>query len=51
MVDYLGTKNITLINRTDEKATLLAEELGLQSAPLEDLICHIAACCVTIITL
>jgi glutamyl-tRNA reductase len=33
LVDYLGTKNITLINRTDEKAACLAEELGLQAAP------------------
>jgi glutamyl-tRNA reductase len=41
LVDYLGTKNITLINRTEEKATTLAEELGLQSAPLEDLAEHI----------
>ncbi len=41
LVDYLGTKNITLINRTEEKATTLAEELGLQSAPLEDLQQHI----------
>ncbi|HEX7847718.1 MAG TPA: glutamyl-tRNA reductase [Chitinophagaceae bacterium] len=37
MVDYLGTKNITLINRTEEKATALANELGLHSAPLETL--------------
>ena len=41
LVDYLGTKNITLINRTEEKATTLAEELGLRSAPLEDLVEHI----------
>lgn len=41
LVDYLGTKHITLINRTEEKATALAEELGLQSAPLEDLQQHI----------
>ncbi|HTH29705.1 MAG TPA: glutamyl-tRNA reductase [Lacibacter sp.] len=41
LVDYLGTKNITLINRTEEKATSLAEELGLRSAPLEDLADHI----------
>lgn len=32
IVDYLQTKNITLINRTREKAAGLAEELGLQSA-------------------
>ncbi len=41
LVDYLGTKNITLINRTEEKATALAAELGLQSAPLEELQQHI----------
>ncbi|NCU04361.1 MAG: glutamyl-tRNA reductase [Chitinophagaceae bacterium] len=37
LVDYLGTKNITLINRTEEKASALAEELGLFSAPIEAL--------------
>ncbi len=37
LVDYLGTKNITLINRTEEKASALAEELGLFSAPIEEL--------------
>lgn len=37
LVDYLGTKNITLVNRTDEKAASLADELGLQSAPTESL--------------
>lgn len=43
MVDYLGTKNITLINRTEEKAVSLAEEMGLQSAPIEDLAAYIAS--------
>jgi glutamyl-tRNA reductase len=37
LVDYLGTKNITLINRTEQKAAELATELGIQSAPLADL--------------
>ena len=37
LVDYLDTKNITLINRSPEKAGELAKELGLQSAPLENL--------------
>lgn len=37
LVDYLETKNITLINRTENKAAELAAELGLQFAPLEDL--------------
>ena len=37
LVDYLPTKNITLINRTDEKARLLAQELGLTFAPFDSL--------------
>ena len=41
IVDYLGTKKVILINRTEEKAKLLAIELGLQSAPLEQLAQHI----------
>src|SRR5258705_7152533 len=37
VVDYLGTKNITLINRTEKKAALLAGEFGLDHASLNDL--------------
>jgi glutamyl-tRNA reductase len=37
LVDYLPVNNITLINRTDEKAEHLAKELGLKSAPYSDL--------------
>jgi glutamyl-tRNA reductase len=37
LVDYLETKNITLINRSPEKAEELARELGLRSASLENL--------------
>ncbi|WP_462221728.1 glutamyl-tRNA reductase [Ferruginibacter sp.] len=37
LVDYLQTKNITLINRTESKAEELANELGLQFASVEDL--------------
>ncbi|HET9431151.1 MAG TPA: NAD(P)-binding domain-containing protein, partial [Chitinophagaceae bacterium] len=37
LVDYIGTRNITLINRSPEKAVALASELGLKSAPLEEL--------------
>jgi len=37
LVDYLDTKNITLINRTEEKAAELAQELGLQSAGIDQL--------------
>ena len=34
LVDYLYTKNITLINRTEEKAKAVAAEAGLQYAPV-----------------
>jgi glutamyl-tRNA reductase len=37
LVDYLGTRNITLINRSPEKAAALAAELQLKSAPVEAL--------------
>jgi len=37
LVDYLQTKNITLINRTEGTAADLAKELGLRSAPIEAL--------------
>jgi len=37
LVDYLGTHNITLINRTNATAQALADELGLRSAPLSSL--------------
>lgn len=42
LVDYLETKNITLINRTEEKAAELSGELGLQHATLEALPQYIA---------
>lgn len=37
LVDYLDTKNITLINRSAEKAQELAKELGLQYSTLNNL--------------
>jgi len=37
LIDYLDTKNITLINRTDEKAVELANELGLHHATYADM--------------
>ena len=37
LVDYLPVNNITLINRTDEKAGHLAKELGLKCAPYSQL--------------
>jgi glutamyl-tRNA reductase len=43
LVDYLATKNITLINRTESKAAELANELGLRYAPIEALEENIAA--------
>ncbi len=43
LVDYLRTKNITLINRTSSKAAALAAELGLQSAHSSQLAAQVAA--------
>ena len=37
LIDYLGTTNITLINRTDEKAAVMAADLNLQCAPYNQL--------------
>jgi len=42
LVHYLKTKNITLINRTEEKAAELAKELGLKHAPINELQKHIS---------
>jgi glutamyl-tRNA reductase len=35
IVDYLGTRNITLINRTESKAAELAAGIGVRHAPAE----------------
>jgi glutamyl-tRNA reductase len=43
LVDYLDTKNITLINRTEEKAAELAEMLGVQHAQMHELPARIAS--------
>jgi glutamyl-tRNA reductase len=43
MVDYLGTTNITLINRTEEKAINLAAKLNLKHAPMARLNEYIAS--------
>ena len=37
LIDYLGIKDIVLINRTPEKAVELANEMGLKAAPYESL--------------
>ena len=37
MVDYLGTRNITLINRTNEKAESLASALNLRYSSMDEL--------------
>lgn len=41
LVDYLGTRNITLINRTPQKAAALAAELGLHAAGEDELEKHV----------
>ncbi len=43
MVDYLGTRNITLINRTEERAAELAAETGVGYAPLEQIAAQVSA--------
>ncbi len=43
LVDYLGTKKITLINRTEDKAAELASELGLKHASINELDAQIKA--------
>lgn len=37
LIDYLGAKDITLINRSQQKAELIADELGLKTAPFDEL--------------
>ncbi len=37
LVDYLNTRNIVLVNRTIEKASELAKELGIQFAPFHEI--------------
>lgn len=41
LVDYLNTKRIILVNRTEDKAKELAEELGLLHGSMNDLSAHI----------
>jgi glutamyl-tRNA reductase len=41
LVDYLETRNITLINRTEEKAAELAAALGLRSASTDALMSEV----------
>jgi glutamyl-tRNA reductase len=43
LVDYLDTRKITLINRTEERATELASELGVGSASLNQLPAYITS--------
>jgi glutamyl-tRNA reductase len=44
LVDYLNTKKITLINRTEDKAKELADELGLEYARIDELSEYIQKC-------
>jgi glutamyl-tRNA reductase len=43
MVDYLATRNITLINRTAERAAALAAEIGVGHAPMEQIAARVGA--------
>ena len=50
LVDYLGSKNIKLINRTNEKAFALAKELEVLYAPVETLAAEIASADIIIVS-
>ncbi|HVM88274.1 MAG TPA: glutamyl-tRNA reductase [Puia sp.] len=49
LVDYIGTKNITLINRSEEKSFSLADELGLKTAAIENMQQEISASDIVIV--
>ena len=49
VVDYLQITNVTLINRTEEKALELATELGLQTASYDDMATEVATADVVIV--
>ncbi len=49
VVDYLETKNITLINRSEEKAVSLAKEMGLAHASLTELPLQLATADIVIV--
>lgn len=49
LVDYLRTTNITLINRTEEKAIELATELKLKTASINELDAQVAAADIIIV--
>lgn len=49
LVDYLPVKNITLVNRTDEKARLLAAELNLSFAPFAEVEQQVGAADIVIV--
>jgi glutamyl-tRNA reductase len=40
MVDYLGTKNVMLMNRTEQRAIELAAETGVSHAPMDQIAIH-----------
>ena len=50
IIDYVGNTNITLINRTREKATELANELNIRSASFDDLNKELRAADVVIVS-
>jgi glutamyl-tRNA reductase len=50
LVDYLGTTNITLINRTEEKASQLGQELGLRHASITSLAEELATADIIIVS-
>lgn len=50
LVDYLDTKNITVMNRSFDKAEQLSKELQLRVAPMEDLAREVSAADIILIS-
>ncbi len=50
LVDYLGTRNITILNRTDETAVELAKEIKISAAPYCDMDEQVAGADVLVIS-
>lgn len=50
IIDYLHTRNMTLINRTEATAAELAKEHGLRHAPIETLAAEVAAADIVLVS-
>jgi glutamyl-tRNA reductase len=49
LVDYLGTRSLTLINRTESKAAELAAEIGVSHAPADQIVTSVRAASIILV--